>query len=212
MPRSLNETTNDLQKRAFDLLVAVPCLLLALPVLAIAASLIKLDSPGPVLFLQERVGRHNRVFSLFKLRTMTDRCEMILKKEVRSGDERVTQVGRYLRRFKLDELPQLLNVILGHMSVVGPRPDIPIQVEDYTDFQRRRLLARPGLTGVAQISGNTWLSWSERIILDVWYTENRSLGLDWRIIWHTVRVIFEGERPDADPLGLRARLLGSRVD
>jgi lipopolysaccharide/colanic/teichoic acid biosynthesis glycosyltransferase len=128
---------------------------------------------------------------------------VVLGLEVHAGDERVTPVGKYLRRFKLDEWPQILNVLLGQMSLVGPRPDIPVQVAEYSDFQRQRLSVPPGLTGLAQVSGNIWMSWAERIRLDVWYIQNQSLWLDLRIIWHTFAVLFQGERPDADPFGLK---------
>ncbi len=199
--------TGDL-KRLLDLAIAVPALLLCAPVMLLLALAVRLESAGNPFFAQERTGYLGRTFTLFKLRTMyAERCGIVPGKEVRDDDDRLTRVGRFLRRLKLDELPQLVNVVLGQMTLVGPRPDLPFQAAAYTDFQRQRLGVPPGITGVAQISGSTWITWPQRIVLDVWYIQNWSLGLDLRVIWETMRVALRGERPDDDPFGLRATVL-----
>ena len=169
--------------------------------------LVRLDSPGHPLFTQTRVGRRGTSYSIFKLRTLyVQHFGLFPNEEIRAGDHRVTRIGQWFRRSKVDELPQLLNVVLGHMSLVGPRPDIPLQAQHYSKDDARRLLVRPGLTGVAQISGNTWLSWQQRIRLDQWYVDNHSLALDLRILLNTVPVLLRGERANDDPLRLREML------
>jgi lipopolysaccharide/colanic/teichoic acid biosynthesis glycosyltransferase len=180
-------------KRALDLLVAVPALVIASPLLVIAAIAIKLDSRGPVLYMARRVGRGGESFDLYKLRTMhTGNDPVGVGTPVLPGDARVTRVGGFLRRFSLDELPNLINVIRGEMSVVGPRPTLAAQVDDYTPHQRRRLEVKPGLTGWAQVNGRAGIPWEERIELDVWYVEHRSLGLDARILARTARLLLTG--------------------
>lgn len=173
-------------KRAMDLLVAVVGLILFLPVLALIAVAIKIDSPGPVFFVQQRVGWRGRVFCMLKFRTMIEGAE-------RSGDgvyvapndPRITRVGKFLRRFSLDELPQLLHVLTGQMSLVGPRPALPYQLQYYSARDAERLRVRPGLTGWSQVSGRNLLSWPERLKKDVWYVENFSLALDLGILLRT---------------------------
>jgi lipopolysaccharide/colanic/teichoic acid biosynthesis glycosyltransferase len=180
-------------KRALDLLVAVPSLIVAAPLLAIAAIAIKLDSRGPAFYMARRVGRDGEEFDLCKLRTMhTGNDPVGVGTPVLPGDARVTRVGSFLRRFSLDELPNLINVIRGEMSVVGPRPTLAAQVDDYTPRQRRRLEVKPGLTGWAQVNGRAGIPWDERIELDVWYVEHRSIGLDLRILARTVRLLITG--------------------
>ena len=180
-------------KRALDLAVAVPALVIASPVLFIAVIAIKLDSRGPVLYLARRVGRNGEEFELYKLRTMhTGNDPIGVGTPVLPGDARVTRVGAFLRRFSLDELPNLINVIRGEMSVVGPRPTLVAQVDEYTPHQRRRLEVKPGLTGWAQVNGRAGIPWAERIELDVWYVEHRSLGLDLRILARTARLLLTG--------------------
>ncbi len=180
-------------KRALDLLVAVPALVIASPLLVIAAIAIKLDSRGPVFYLARRVGLDGEEFDLWKLRTMhTGNDPVGVGTPVLAGDARVTRVGGFLRRFSLDELPNLINVIRGEMSVVGPRPTLAAQVDDYTPHQRRRLEVKPGLTGWAQVNGRAGIPWDERIELDVWYVEHRSLGLDVRILARTARLLLTG--------------------
>jgi lipopolysaccharide/colanic/teichoic acid biosynthesis glycosyltransferase len=179
--------------RALDVVVATVALLIAAPVLLIAAIAIKLDSRGPVLYLARRVGRDGAEFDLYKLRTMhTGNDPVGVGTPVYAGDPRVTRVGDFLRRFSLDELPNLVNVLRGEMSVVGPRPTLRAQVDDYTPHQRRRLEVKPGLTGWAQVNGRAEIPWAERIELDVWYVEHRSLGLDLRILARTARLLVTG--------------------
>ena len=173
-------------KRSID----VPASLAALAVLAfpgfLLALAIRLDSGGPAFFRQERIGRGGRSFGLWKLRTMTEtRVSPAAPDVLHKDDARITRVGRLLRSLGLDELPQLLNVLAGDMSLVGPRPTLAYQVERYDAFQRRRLEVRPGITSLAVVSGRNAISWNERIRLDVWYVDHRSLGLDLRILAKT---------------------------
>jgi lipopolysaccharide/colanic/teichoic acid biosynthesis glycosyltransferase len=179
--------------RALDILLASVLLALAAPIVAIAAVAIRLESRGPVFYRQRRVGQHGRPFDVWKLRTMVPGAEsMGAGIYVLEGDPRITRVGRLLRRFSLDELPNLINVLKGDMAMVGPRPTVQEQVDRYTDRQRRRLEVKPGITGWAQINGRTSLPWPERIELDVWYVEHRSLRLDLRILARTARMLATG--------------------
>ena len=180
-------------KRVLDIALAAALLVIASPPLALAALAIRLESGGPVFYRQLRVGRGGEPFELWKLRTMVPGAEaMGAGIYVIEGDTRITRVGRLLRRFSLDELPNLVNVLKGEMAIVGPRPTVQEQVDRYTDRQRRRLEVRPGITGWAQINGRTSLTWPERIELDVWYVENRSLRLDLRILARTARMLATG--------------------
>ncbi len=180
-------------RRVVDLVVAGIALVLAAPLLVIAAIAIKLDSRGPVLYMARRVGRDGAEFELYKLRTMhTGNDPVGVGTPVLAGDPRVTRVGAVLRRFSLDELPNLINVIRGEMSVVGPRPTLAAQVAGYTPHQRRRLEVKPGLTGWAQVNGRAGIPWDERIELDVWYVEHRSPALDLRILARTARLLVTG--------------------
>ncbi len=168
-------------------------LLLASPLLALAALAIRLESRGPVFYRQQRVGRDGEPFELWKLRTMVPGAEsMGAGIYIVDGDARITRVGRLLRRFSLDELPNLVNVLKGDMAIVGPRPTVREQVDRYTERQRRRLEVKPGITGWAQINGRTSLPWPDRIELDVWYVEHRSLRLDLRILTKTARMLATG--------------------
>jgi lipopolysaccharide/colanic/teichoic acid biosynthesis glycosyltransferase len=179
--------------RAADVLLAGAGLTLAGPLVAAAAVAIKLEDGGPVLFRQTRVGKDGRDFELLKLRTMVVDAERKgAGYAVDAGDPRITRVGRLLRRTSIDELPQLWNVLRGEMSVIGPRPTLRYQVEQYTERQRRRLAVRPGLTGWAQIHGRATLPWDERIELDVWYVEHRSARVDLRILLRTPLALFGG--------------------
>jgi undecaprenyl phosphate N,N'-diacetylbacillosamine 1-phosphate transferase len=179
-------------KRLFDLVVCLPIFLVALPVFILTAILIRLDSRGPVLFVQKRLGRYGSTFRTWKLRTMTHR-ERSAHTEILPGHSEVTRIGRLLRRAKLDELPQLLNILKGDMSLVGPRPALPGHIRDYDENGLRRLLERPGLTGLAQVNGNIYLSWPERWIYDAEYAESLSVWLDATIVVKTVAVVFLGE-------------------
>lgn len=179
--------------RAADLLVAVVALVLVSPLLALAAIAIKLESRGPVFYRQRRVGLGGEVFDMFKLRTMRKGADPIgVGTAVTAADPRVTRVGRLLRRFALDELPNLLNVLRGDMRIVGPRATLPAQVQLYTPRQRRRLDLRPGVTGWAQIHGRAGIPWEERIELDVWYVEHRSALLDLEILARTPLALLTG--------------------
>jgi len=181
-------------KRALDLLVAGVALVLGAPFLAAAAIAIRLESPGHPIYRQRRVGRDGEPFDLYKLRTMVVGAEGLgAGLVVDEGDERITRVGAVLRRASLDELPNLLNVLRGEMSVVGPRPTVQVQVDRYTERQRGRLSVRPGITGWAQVQGRASLPWHERIELDLWYVEHRSWWLDLRILARTVKLVVAGD-------------------
>jgi lipopolysaccharide/colanic/teichoic acid biosynthesis glycosyltransferase len=179
--------------RVLDLLLASLALLLCAPVLAVAVIAIRLESGGPAIYRQRRVGRDGRVFELLKLRTMVPGSDPVgVGTVVTRDDPRVTRAGRVLRRFSIDEMPNLINVLRGEMSIVGPRPTIEAQVADYTPFQRRRLEVKPGITGWAQVQGRAGIPWEQRIELDVWYVDNRSLALDLRILVRTLVLLVTG--------------------
>jgi lipopolysaccharide/colanic/teichoic acid biosynthesis glycosyltransferase len=179
--------------RAVDVAVAGAGLVIASPLLAAAAIAIKLDSRGPVLYRQRRAGRDGRPFEVVKLRTMHPGADPVgVGTPVLEGDPRVTRVGRALRRLSIDELPNLISVLRGDMALVGPRPTLEAQVELYTQHQRRRLAVKPGITGWAQINGRAGIPWDERIELDVWYVDHRSLRLDLRILGRTARLLLTG--------------------
>jgi lipopolysaccharide/colanic/teichoic acid biosynthesis glycosyltransferase len=179
--------------RGADLLIAAVGLVAVSPLLLIAAIAIRLESPGPVLYRQRRVGKDGVIFDLFKLRTMRRGVDPVgVGTAVTAEDPRVTRVGRFLRRYSLDELPNLINVLRGEMRIVGPRATLPAQVELYTPRQLRRLDLRPGVTGWAQIHGRAGIPWEERIELDVWYVEHRSLRLDLEILVRTPRALLGG--------------------
>jgi len=179
--------------RAADLALAGGALVVASPFLAIAALCVKLEDGGPVLYRQTRVGRDGVDFELFKLRTMVVGAEtMGAGLSVDAGDARITRSGRLLRKLSLDELPQLWNVVRGEMSVIGPRPTLRYQVEQYDERQRHRLDVKPGITGWAQVNGRASLPWADRIELDVWYVEHRSPRLDAQILARTPLALFRG--------------------
>ena len=179
--------------RAIDVVLGALGLVLSSPLLGLAAIAIRLDSRGPVIYRQRRVGRNGQAFELYKLRTMVEGSDPVGIGTVVTGDDpRVTRVGALLRRLSLDEVPNLLNVLRGEMAIVGPRPTIEAQVELYTPRQRRRLEVNPGITGWAQVNGRAALPWEQRIELDVWYVEHRSLLLDLRILARTARLLLTG--------------------
>jgi len=155
--------------------------------------LVKLTSRGPVFFVQARSGRYGRDFRLLKLRTMRGGRAPDPKEIVPLDHPEITAIGRILRRLKIDEMPQILNVVKGDMSLIGPRPTLPDQAAAYDDFQRRRLLVRPGLTGLAQVNGNAAVSWDERIKYDVYYVENHGFWTDASILMKTILVVLRGE-------------------
>ena len=185
---------NAAAKRALDLLLGGIGTLVGAPIVALMALLIRLESPGHPIYTQTRVGRDGRQFQIYKLRTMVRGAEFTgAGLAIQEGDDRITRMGKFLRRTSLDELPNLWNVVRGEMSIVGPRPTLAVQVEQYTERQRGRLAVKPGITGWAQVNGRASLPWPERIELDLWYVEHRSLWLDLRILWRTVRMVLGGE-------------------
>jgi len=179
-------------KRILDVLLGATAVAVCLPVLILAAVLVKLDSPGPVFFVQRRLGRNGGVFLLYKFRSMYFRAKPVEGQVVR-GDPEVTRVGRVLRRLKIDELPQIWNVIKGDMSLVGPRPALPEQLAMLSGSALRRLDVRPGLTGLAQVKGNILLPWPQRWRYDVVYVQRLSMTLDAWIICRTLLVVLYGE-------------------
>ncbi len=181
------------RKRALDVVVAACALLLSSPVLVVALVAIRLETHGHPVYRQRRVGRDGRPFELYKLRTMVSGAETMGKGlAVDEGDERITRLGAWLRRMSFDEVPNLVNVLRGEMSLVGPRPTVQVQVDRYDDRQRHRLDALPGITGWAQVNGRASLPWHERIELDLWYVEHASLRLDLRILVRTAHLAFSG--------------------
>jgi lipopolysaccharide/colanic/teichoic acid biosynthesis glycosyltransferase len=180
-------------KRIADVVLAGGALLVCSPLLAVASAAIRLESRGPVVYRQRRVGKGGRDFDLLKLRTMVEGAEhMGAGLAVDEGDSRITRVGALLRRFSLDELPNLVNVVRGEMSLVGPRPTVRVQVDQYTPRQLGRLSVEPGITGWAQVRGRAALPWHERIELDLWYIEHWSPMLDARILVETARLLLSG--------------------
>jgi lipopolysaccharide/colanic/teichoic acid biosynthesis glycosyltransferase len=180
-------------KRALDLVLGLAGAVLSAPVIALLAATIRLESPGHPIYKQTRVGRDGELFSIYKLRTMVRGAEFTgAGLAIQEGDDRITRLGKVLRRYSLDELPNLWNVVRGEMSIVGPRPTVPVQVEQYTERQRLRLAVKPGITGWAQINGRASLPWPERIELDLWYVEHRSLALDFRILLRTAGMVASG--------------------
>jgi sugar transferase EpsL len=197
-------------KRLFDLALALPGLVLLSPLLCLIAAAIKLTSRGPVFYVQERIGRDAAPFPFIKFRTMVVGAEsqgagiLCLK-----DDPRVTRVGRVLRRFSLDEVPQLVNVVRGEMSLIGPRPGLAYQLRGYTPFQRRRLTVLPGITGWAQVNGRNALSWEDKFALDVWYVDHQSFGLDCKILWLTLLKVLKREGIQAAHHATMPRFAGS---
>ncbi len=181
-------------RRLVDVVVAAAALTVSAPILLAAMVAIRIESPGSPIYRQRRIGLRGRPFEVIKLRTMVRGAERIgAGLAVDAEDPRITRVGAFLRRTAIDELPQLVNVLRGDMSLIGPRPTLPQQVEAYDERQRGRLAIKPGLTGWAQVNGRASLPWSQRIELDLWYIEHRSPALDARILARTVRVLLGGE-------------------
>ena len=182
-----------LRTRILDLLIGVPAALFSAPIVVTLMVLIRLESPGDPLYTQERVGRDGRPFRIYKLRTMVSGAEFQgAGLAISQGDSRITRLGALLRRTSLDELPNLWNVVRGEMSIVGPRPTLGHQVEAYTPRQRGRLAVKPGITGWAQVNGRASLPWPQRIELDLWYVDHRSLRLDLAILRRTVDQVRRG--------------------
>jgi lipopolysaccharide/colanic/teichoic acid biosynthesis glycosyltransferase len=180
-------------RRAFDIAVGLGGSVLSAPLVALLALSIRLESPGSPIYTQVRVGRGGRPFRIFKLRTMVRGAEFTgAGLAIAAGDDRVTRLGTLIRRYSLDELPNLWNVLRGDMSVIGPRPTLQHQVDAYTERERGRLAVKPGITGWAQVNGRASLPWSERIELDLWYVEHRSLALDLQILRRTGKLVLTG--------------------
>jgi undecaprenyl phosphate N,N'-diacetylbacillosamine 1-phosphate transferase len=181
-------------KRVFDIVLAVLALTILSPVLCLIAALVKLTSRGPVLYVQERIGKDSVPFRFIKFRTMVVGAEkqgagiLCLK-----NDPRVTTLGRILRRYSLDELPQLFNVLRGDMSLIGPRPGLAYQIKEYTPFQRRRLTVLPGISGWAQVNGRNAITWDERITRDVEYVERLSFTMDLWILLRTLGAVLKSD-------------------
>jgi undecaprenyl phosphate N,N'-diacetylbacillosamine 1-phosphate transferase len=181
-------------KRVFDIVLTVLALTILSPGLCLIAALVKLTSRGPVLYVQERIGKDAVPFRFIKFRTMVVGAEkqgagiLCLK-----NDPRVTTLGRILRRYSLDELPQLFNVLRGDMSLIGPRPGLAYQVKEYTPFQRRRLTVLPGISGWAQVNGRNAITWDERITRDVEYVERLSFTMDLRILLRTLGAVLKSD-------------------
>jgi lipopolysaccharide/colanic/teichoic acid biosynthesis glycosyltransferase len=181
-------------RRAVDVVVSALGLALSAPVVALAALAIRLETPGHPIYRQRRVGKDGREFDVYKLRTMVAGAEHLgAGLAVNEGDARITRVGALLRLTSIDELPNLVNVLRGDMTLVGPRPTVPVQVAQYTPRQMGRLAVKPGLTGWAQVNGRNALPWSERIELDLHYIEHRSLRLDLEILRRTAAVLLKRE-------------------
>ena len=180
-------------RRILDVVASSIILLLTSPLLLLAMVAVRLESRGPVIYRQRRAGLGGRGFDVLKLRTMVEGAEHLgAGLAVDAEDPRITRVGALLRRTSLDELPNLLNVLRGEMSLIGPRPTLPAQVERYTPRQRGRLQIKPGITGWAQVNGRASLPWAERIELDLFYIAHRSLSLDLKILWRTVTMVLGG--------------------
>jgi lipopolysaccharide/colanic/teichoic acid biosynthesis glycosyltransferase len=184
----------DLLKRVVDLVVSAIALVVLSPVYAVVAILVRAKLGSPVVFRQQRPGKDGRIFTVYKFRTMRDASQGVTGADAVSSDaERLTSFGRRLRSTSLDELPELLNVLKGDMSVVGPRPLLPEYLDRYTVEQARRHEVRPGITGWAQVNGRNAVSWGERFKMDVWYVDHRSFALDARILFETVAAVVSRE-------------------
>jgi lipopolysaccharide/colanic/teichoic acid biosynthesis glycosyltransferase len=180
-------------RRALDIAVSAVALVVSAPLLLAAMAAIRLETPGAAVYRQRRVGLDGRRFDLLKLRTMVDGAEYQgAGLAVNENDSRITRVGAVLRRTSLDELPNLINVLRGEMSLIGPRPTLPVQVDQYDARQRGRLAVKPGITGWAQVNGRASLPWAERIELDLYYVEHRSLALDLQIVGRTLAMVLGG--------------------
>ena len=190
-------------KRLFDFLASLIAVVILSPVFLIIAIAIKINDPhGPVFYTQERVGKDGRRFRMFKFRSMVTNADELLEKlkeqnEIEGAmfkmknDPRITKVGRFIRKYSLDELPQLLNVVGGSMSIVGPRPPLPYEVDQYTDYDKQRLMVKPGATGMWQVGGRNALNFDQMVALDLTYINERSIWLDLKIMFETIKVMIK---------------------
>lgn len=179
-------------KRFLDFIVSLIVLLFFLPLFIIVYFLVKIDSKGDFFFFQDRLGKNGKIFKVYKIRTMTDKIR-VADREILKGDAEVTRVGEVLRRLKIDELPQIINIFKGDMSFVGPRPCLPSQINEFNEDGKKRILVRPGLTGLAQVNGNIYLTWEERWKYDRKYVENLTMILDMQITLKTFAIVIFGE-------------------
>lgn len=187
-------------KRIMDILIALIAITLLLPIIIFLAIFIKIDSKGPILFTQTRVGKGQVFFKIFKFRTMTVNADKVKDGlQVKSGDSRITKFGKFLRKTSLDEIPQFFNVLIGDISLVGPRPALPEQLHYYNETQMRRFEMRPGITGLATIKGRASIPWSQRIAYDIEYIDNFSFWLDVKIMFKTIFVVLSGKGTYYDP-------------
>lgn len=194
-PAAVAAPLQKLLKRIFDMGVACLALLITSPILLLTALLIYLEDKGPIFFQQTRGGQFGQPFSIYKFRSMrVNSADAATMGAVTGAHPLVTRVGRFIRRTKIDEMPQLFNVLKGDLSLVGPRPTLLQQIAEYDDFEKRRLSLKPGVTGWTQVCGGIYLPWEERIALDVWYVDHWSLALDFEILVRTVGVILVGEK------------------
>lgn len=181
-------------KRIIDVVLSIMVLFIISPLFIIVPILIKIDSKGPVFFKQNRIGINLKLIYIYKFRTMTNEEHVIFKKPIIGRGLGVTKLGYFLRRFKIDELPQLLNVINGELSLVGPRPSVESHLLEMSSDEKKRYEITPGLTGLAQVSGNIHVSWKQRYKLDLLYRSNITLGLDFRILKRTFLLLIVGEK------------------
>jgi lipopolysaccharide/colanic/teichoic acid biosynthesis glycosyltransferase len=184
---------NAVMKRLFDILISFIVLVITLPLTFVISLIIKITMPGPILFRQKRTGYKGKEFIIYKFRSMKVDLDAEAKIDTSKDLDRTTKFGKFLRRVKLDEIPQFINVLFGTMSIIGPRPTIQRQVIKYTDHQMRRLDIKPGITGLAQVSGGVSIPWSERIEIDIKYIEEYNIFTDLRIILKTLRVVIFGK-------------------
>jgi len=181
-------------KRILDLILGIIGLILTSPLWLYVIIRIKAEDRGPVFFVQERVGKNGKLFRMYKFRSMIVGAEKKgLGVFIRTDDERITRIGKFIRKTSIDELPQLINVLKGEMSIVGPRPTLEYQVKRYNEEQKRRLSVKPGITGWAQINGRNNMTWPEKIELDLWYVDHWSIGLDLKIIGRTIWFVLKKE-------------------
>ena len=185
-------------KRVFDFLASLAALFLLSPIIIVTAIFIKISSPGPILFVQHRAGKYGESFPIYKFRSMTHDVNRV-ESGIKIGDARITKIGHFIREWSIDELPQLFNVLLGHMSLVGPRPLLLQYYDRYTPTQRERLDVKPGITGFQQVKGRYQVTWERKFAYDVHYVRNRSLCFDLKIMLLTVKIILF--RPEAAKSG-----------
>ena len=191
-----NRPIYDIVSRLFDIILSFVSLVIALPIMLIAAIAIKLEDGGPVLYSQTRLGKNSQTFTIYKMRSMRIDAEANGAQWAQAQDDRITKVGKFIRKARIDEIPQLYNILIGHMKIIGPRPERPELAEAfYVDLPEfaSRLAVKPGLTGLAQVSGGYDLTPAQKLVFDVAYIKHRGFWLDLKIIVKTVGIIFSGE-------------------